>query len=103
MEVWQEAGDFRVRQIMDEWILFSVFQAIIGGVLGFWVGILIMGAIFFAIFSVKKIMERKISAHADGGPRSRVRARGTLRSAPHQREQKFSGACVCRIAFPNPS
>ena len=25
------------------------------------------------------------SASADGGPRSRVRARGTLRSAPHQR------------------
>ena len=26
----------------------------------------------------------KISASADGGPRSRVRARGTLRSAPHR-------------------
>ena len=27
----------------------------------------------------------KISASTDGGPRSRVRARGTLRSAPHRR------------------
>ena len=27
----------------------------------------------------------QISASADGGPRSRVRARGTLRSAPHRR------------------
>ena len=26
----------------------------------------------------------EISACADGGPRSRVRARGTLRSAPHR-------------------
>ena len=42
---------------------------------------------------------RRISASADGGPRSRVRARGTLRSAPHRRERKFSGARVCRIAF----
>ena len=38
-------------------------------------------------------------AHIDGGPRSRVRARGTLLSAPHRRERKFSGAPVCRIAF----
>ena len=35
----------------------------------------------------------KISASADGGPRSRVRARWTLHSAPHRRERKFS-ACV---------
>ena len=28
---------------------------------------------------------KEISASADGGPRSRVRARGTLRSAPHRR------------------
>ena len=35
------------------------FQAIMGGVLGFWVGIFIMGAFFFAIFSVKKRMEKK--------------------------------------------
>ena len=27
--------------------------------MGFWVGIFIMGAIFFAIFSVKKRMEKK--------------------------------------------
>ena len=39
----------------------------------------------------------KISAHADGGPRSRVCARETLRSAPHRREQKFSGAQVYRV------
>jgi hypothetical protein len=31
-----------------------------------------------------------ISAHADGGPRSRVCAR---------RERKLSGACVCRVTF----
>ena len=41
----------------------------------------------------------KISAHADGGPRSRVCARETLRSAPHRRERKFSGACVYRVTF----
>ena len=32
----------------------------------------------------QKAKEKKISASADGGPRSRVRARGTLRSAPHR-------------------
>jgi hypothetical protein len=32
---------------------------IVGGVLGFWAGIFIMGAIFFALFSVKKNMEKK--------------------------------------------
>jgi hypothetical protein len=41
----------------------------------------------------------KISASADGGPRSRVCARETLRSAPHRRERKFSGAHVCRVTF----
>jgi hypothetical protein len=41
----------------------------------------------------------KISAHADGGPRSRVCACETLRSAPHRREQKFSGTHVCRVTF----
>ena len=40
-----------------------------------------------------------ISAHADGGPRSRVRARETLRSAPHRHEQKFSGTRFCRVTF----
>ena len=47
-----------------------------------------------------------ISAHADGGPRSRVRAPRTLCSAPHRREREFSGTLVCRITFnifPNPS
>ena len=47
----------------------------------------------------------KISAHADGGPRSRVCARETLCSAPHRRDRKFSGTRVCRVAFkhfPNP-
>ena len=34
------------------------------------------------------------SAHADGGPRSRVCARETLRSAPHRCEQKFSSTHV---------
>ena len=42
---------------------------------------------------------QKISAHADGGPRSRVRARGTLRSAPHRHQRKFSGTRVCRVDF----
>ena len=41
----------------------------------------------------------QISAHADGGPRSRVCARLTLRSAPHRRERKFSGTCACRVTF----
>ena len=59
VEAWHEGVDFRVRQIVDEWILFLGFQAIIGGVMGFWAGIFIMGAIFFAIFSVKKSMEKK--------------------------------------------
>jgi hypothetical protein len=33
------------------------------------------------------------------GPRSRVCARETLRSAPHRHEWKFSGARVCRVTF----
>ena len=40
-----------------------------------------------------------ISASADGGPRSRVRARGTLRSAPHRHLRKFSGTHFCRVTF----
>ena len=40
-----------------------------------------------------------ISAHTDGGPRSRVCARETLRSAPHRRERKFSGTRVCKVVF----
>ena len=39
------------------------------------------------------------SAHADGGPRSRICARYTLHSAPHRHERKFSGARVCRVTF----
>ena len=39
------------------------------------------------------------SAHADGGPRSRVCARETLRSDPHRHERKFSGTRVCRVAL----
>ena len=35
-----------------------------------------------------------ISTHADEGPRSRVWARETLRSATHRRELKFSGERV---------
>ena len=41
----------------------------------------------------------KISAHAYGGPRSRICARETLRSAPYWGERKFSVAHVCRIAL----
>ena len=41
----------------------------------------------------------KISASADVGPRSRVCARKSLCSAPHQHERKFSGAHVCRVTF----
>ena len=40
-----------------------------------------------------------ISAHADGGPRFRVCARETLRSAPHRHERKFSGTRFCRVTF----
>jgi hypothetical protein len=43
--------------------------------------------------------ELEISAHADGGPRFRVCARETLRSALHRHERKFSGARVCRVTF----
>ena len=43
--------------------------------------------------------ERLISAHANGGPRSRVCARETLCSAPHRREWKFSAARVCSVTF----
>ena len=39
------------------------------------------------------------SAHADGGPRSRVCTRETLCSGPHQREQNFPPARVYRVAF----
>ena len=42
---------------------------------------------------------KKNSAHADAGPRSCVRARGTLRSAPHRHLRKFSGTCVYRVEF----
>ena len=46
----------------------------------------------------ERARERKRnSASADGGPRSRVRARRTLRSAPYPRERIFSGARSCRI------
>ena len=38
----------------------------------------------------------KIPAGADGCPRSRICARLTLRSAPHQHQQKFFGARVWR-------
>ena len=41
----------------------------------------------------KSQKQLKISAHADGGPRSKVCARKTLRSAP--------GTCVCRVTFKN--
>ena len=41
----------------------------------------------------------RISAHADGGPRSRVCARETLRSAPQRHERKFSGTRFCRVTF----
>jgi hypothetical protein len=55
----------------------------------------------FCTLEKNKFYDRgeKISAHADGGPRSQVFARETLRSAPHRRERKFSAARVCRITF----
>jgi hypothetical protein len=31
VEAWHEAVDFRVRKIVDEWILFLGFQAIVVG------------------------------------------------------------------------
>ena len=46
-----------------------------------------------------KTKSLQISAHTDGGPRSRVCARETLRSAPHRHERKFFGAHVCRVTF----
>ena len=39
------------------------------------------------------------SASANGGPHSRVCARETLCSAPHQHKQKFFGAGVCRVVI----
>ena len=44
-------------------------------------------------------IKRRNSASADGGPRSRVRARGTLCSAPHRHQRKFFGTRVCRVDF----
>jgi hypothetical protein len=41
--------------------------------------------------------QQKISARVDGGPHFRVCAQETLRSAPHQHEQKVFGAHVCRV------
>ena len=41
----------------------------------------------------------KISAYTDGGPRSRVCARETLRSAPHRRTRKISGTRVCIVTL----
>ena len=38
----------------------------------------------FAIDTKRGSKSKENSASADGGPRSRVRARGTLRSAPHR-------------------
>ena len=43
---------------------------------------------------ISKYQVIKISASTDGGPRSRVCARETLRSAPHRRKQNFFAACV---------
>ena len=55
------------------------------------------------LIGVKQRLEeeknKKNSASADGGPRSRVCARETLSSAHHRREWKFSRARVCRVAF----
>jgi hypothetical protein len=45
------------------------------------------------------IQRLQISDHADGGPRFRVCARQTLRSAPQQHEQKFSSAHVCKVTL----
>ena len=43
------------------------------------------------------------SPHANGAPRSRVRACGTLRSAPHWHERKLYGTPVCRVSFKDPT
>ena len=48
---------------------------------------------------LEKLKTQGISAHANGGPRSRVCARETLRSAPHRHERKFSGTRFCRVTF----
>ena len=40
-----------------------------------------------------------ISAAADGGLRSLVCARLTLRSAPHRLQRKFIDGRVCKVAF----
>ena len=45
------------------------------------------------------LVQLKISAHTEGGPRSRVCAWETLRSAPHWSERKFSVTRVCKVAF----
>jgi hypothetical protein len=55
--------------------------------------------LLFLLFDILLVKPLKISAHADGGPRSRVCARETLLSAPHQRERKFFRARVCRVTF----
>jgi hypothetical protein len=48
-------------------------------------------------------MTDNISAGAAGGPRSRVWARSTLRSAPHQHQLKSFGGCVCKVSFLSPT
>ena len=48
---------------------------------------------------ITEMTEMNISAHADGGPCSRVHVRGILRSAPRRHGRKFSATHVCRINF----
>ena len=43
--------------------------------------------------------EERAKEAADGGPRSRICLRRTLRSVPHRQKRKFSSTRVCRIAF----
>ena len=48
-----------------------------------------------SLFNSRKVN----SAGADGGPRSRVCACSTLRSAPHQHQRTFVAAHVFKVAF----
>ena len=51
---------------------------------------------FWGFNNGTKKKRRLISAHADGGPRSRVCVSETLRSAPHRRQRKFPRELVFR-------
>ena len=48
----------------------------------------------YVLIEITNQKQTKNLARANGGPRSRVSARETLRLAPHRRELKFSDARV---------